>query len=283
LHFNIQDTRHSCDEGCLPLCQPPQGVVCFHSNQYLECIIFDSLNSHLMNKNLYLVAFLSLMMAYATCSTARAQAPGDTILIADISGEYTGETKDGLAHGMGVAKGTDTYEGHFKNGLPHGQGKYTWTNGDYYQGQWKKGKKHGKGVRYIKDKNHYLQEVWRKGKLIESVKKPWSIDEMVNVHHVKIERNMIATEGTVRLRFIVNRNKKYKDTVELTGSDGYTVPQRGEWAFKNVSFPFKGNVTFRVRGKGGTRFVIAERCIVAFTIYKPGAWDVTIDEDVSNL
>lgn len=74
------------------------------------------------------------------------QAQGDCkVLLEDISGEYEGDCKKGLAEGYGSAKGKDTYVGNFKKGLPHGTGIYTWANGDVFDGEFEKGMKDGAG------------------------------------------------------------------------------------------------------------------------------------------
>ncbi len=57
----------------------------------------------------------------------------------EISLDYHGECKKGLAHGKGEAFGRDHYIGEFKKGWPNGNGLYKWNNGDNYEGEWKKG------------------------------------------------------------------------------------------------------------------------------------------------
>jgi hypothetical protein len=68
------------------------------------------------------------------------------VLMPEISGSYTGKCKKGLAHGKGLAVGTDTYEGRFSKGLPDGTGKYTWADGRVYEGSWSEGMREGKGT-----------------------------------------------------------------------------------------------------------------------------------------
>ena len=69
------------------------------------------------------------------------------------NGEYEGDNRDGLPHGLGTYKykNGDEYSGEFKNGLFDGNGELKTRNGEYYQGQFKKGQKEGKGV--YKNKN----------------------------------------------------------------------------------------------------------------------------------
>ena len=56
---------------------------------------------------------LFLFLILSTGFSINAQTTDCTVNKASISGFYTGECKKGLAHGMGIAQGTDRYEGHF--------------------------------------------------------------------------------------------------------------------------------------------------------------------------
>lgn len=81
----------------------------------------------------------------------RAQQNDCKVLLESISGTYEGKCKNGLAHGKGIAQGTDRYEGTFVKGLPSGRGVYKWADGSFYDGEWKDGKKEGKGKLVKKD------------------------------------------------------------------------------------------------------------------------------------
>lgn len=74
----------------------------------------------------------------------------------DISNEYIGPCKNGLAHGIGVAKGRDEYRGEFFNGDVHGLGVYIWGPssqwaGERYEGEHKNGNRTGKGTMFLAD------------------------------------------------------------------------------------------------------------------------------------
>ena len=69
----------------------------------------------------------------------------------DISLSYSGDCKNGIASGKGLAKGRDLYNGEFLRGQPHGIGTYEWGlesdwAGDSYKGDWVNGERTGFGM-----------------------------------------------------------------------------------------------------------------------------------------
>lgn len=73
------------------------------------------------------------------------------VLDPDISGSYSGDCLNGLAHGLGTAIGKDKYVGYFENGAAHGRGTYTWgENSDWpsmiAEAEWQNGGKFGYSV-----------------------------------------------------------------------------------------------------------------------------------------
>jgi hypothetical protein len=84
-----------------------------------------------------------------------------------LTGTYSGECKNGLAHGKGEAKGLHRYVGIFRNGLPNGKGIYYYNDNEYYAGNFQDGVKEGKG------EAHYL----RNGMPDSVVSGYWSANE----------------------------------------------------------------------------------------------------------
>lgn len=68
-----------------------------------------------------------------------------------LQGKYSGDCKDGLAHGKGEAAGGEHYTGAFRKGLPHGKGTYIFRDSSFYTGNFQDGLKEGKG------EMHYLR------------------------------------------------------------------------------------------------------------------------------
>ena len=85
------------------------------------------------------------LSALSCALTVDAQGAKCQVRDQDIAAVYKGGCKDGLAHGMGMAKGRDTFEGEFFEGDKL-KGKYTWSNGVTYDGEYKNDKKHGHGT-----------------------------------------------------------------------------------------------------------------------------------------
>ncbi|EIJ42298.1 MORN repeat protein [Beggiatoa alba B18LD] len=84
-----------------------------------------------------------------------------------LNGRYTGECKDGKAHGVGTAIGKDTYKGQFVAGQLQGSGLYTWSDGDRYCGSFQNGKINGVGVMlYINGSRK--EGMWKDGSLAQS-------------------------------------------------------------------------------------------------------------------
>lgn len=73
-------------------------------------------------------------------------------------GEYAGEIKEGLPHGLGTFKykNGDEYTGEFKNGLFDGNGEHiSKKSGEKYSGEFKKGKRDGNGICTFSNKESY--------------------------------------------------------------------------------------------------------------------------------
>ncbi len=74
---------------------------------------------------------------------------------------YTGEFKDGVPHGHGVATYLfgEKYEGEFKNGMPDGQGIFTYSDGSEYEGEFSNGVPEGQGCFNYASGERYTGEV----------------------------------------------------------------------------------------------------------------------------
>ena len=89
-------------------------------------------------------ALFALLLA--VCAGAGAQ--DCVVLDPELQGSYSGPCLNGLAEGLGHARGTAEYRGSFSAGRKHGQGIKSWPNGDRYEGEFFEDGKHGTG-RYV--------------------------------------------------------------------------------------------------------------------------------------
>ena len=67
------------------------------------------------------------------------------VLDPELQGAYAGPCRQGLAEGIGQAKGAAEYRGEFRAGRKHGKGVKTWPNGDRYEGEFVADQKQGYG------------------------------------------------------------------------------------------------------------------------------------------
>ena len=112
--------------------------------------------------NLAVLIILSFNKLYAQDSSKMCKVEMNSLI-----GTYSGECKNGYAHGKGEAKGLHRYVGIFSNGLPNGKGIYYYNDSIYYSGNFQDGIREGKG------EMHYL----RNGVPDSIVKGYWSADE----------------------------------------------------------------------------------------------------------
>ena len=198
------------------------------------------------------------------------------VLMSEISGSYTGKCKKGLAHGEGLAVGTDTYEGRFLKGLPNGKGKYTWADGRVYEGSWEEGKREGKGMMTnpTAGEDSVVVGYWKK-------------DEYVGTEHIppyKITR----TQGVIRssIRKVNEVGNKFSVALYLGGAfntdvDNFTMDCSSGSEFssgrssgiENATVPYTVQIRYRVWNSMHTQ---QHDVFFDFTINEPGTFEVSI-------
>mgnify|MGYP001037214493 CR=1 FL=1 len=220
-----------------------------------------------------LLLTISLSVNYAVSQTNHNECK---VLKETISDFYKGGCKKGLAHGSGVAKGTDSYEGKFKKGLPHGYGKYVYKNGDYYQGRWKNGLRHGTGIQYVAAKSEKINGIWKDGTFIKEIIEPdYKVLQKRGVEDVKIVENIGGEKGSIEIYFKRDGNtRRLFNRLTLSGNSGNIQKSFVQTGFFGVWFPFEGSVDFEVPNRTET---VVFQCFVEFKINKEGAWKVIIE------
>ena len=201
------------------------------------------------------------------------------VLKKEISKTYKGECKKGLAHGFGLAIGTDTFEGNFKKGLPHGEGLYKWSTGEVYSGKWKKGLRHGMGKYSFKHngKDSIQFGYWEKDKFTNKNNHNNENSQCSILYRRSIERVRFVRYGDghkVEIKFtrMGGGNNDIRDLM-LFGSSGTDRKFGSYIAFENVEFPFSANIRYKTKNKLNS--VLLE-CELRFKIQQSGYWQVII-------
>lgn len=134
--------------------------------------------------------FISVFLIIVTICCLTAQ---DCFVdLESLKGTYTGDCKNGKAHGKGKASGMDSYVGDFKNGLPDGRGTYTWSNNNVFEGRFVEGLKEGKGIMTYKregTQDSVVDGFWKKDKYIGKSGLPWIIHSKPRIGSITVEYN----------------------------------------------------------------------------------------------
>ena len=224
-------------------------------------------------KNLLTIGIITLMLySNLLFSQSTNQKGNCKVLMPEISGKYEGGCKKRLANGLGKAIGKDTYIGSFKKGLPNGIGIYTWTKtGAVYDGNWKKGSRKGKG-KYtitINGKDSITQGYWDKNKYIgkNKVPKRYSVIFKRGISNLYFLRNGDGNQVIIEVDEIHSPTN-----LLMHGSSGsqFSYTYTG---FQNVTFPFKGRITYDIQNKLSST---SHYCALEFKIFEPGNWTIKI-------
>jgi len=193
----------------------------------------------------------------------------------EISGSYSGECKKGLADGKGEAKGVDRYIGAFKKGLPDGNGTYIWHTDQTYSGEWKRGLRDGKGKytnKYM-GRDSTISGIWREDKYIGET----DIETYIIEYRNSIGRvSCIKIGDRPYVKYVFSRNGGPSNNISnllLQGNSGSESNSSAFTGFEQVTFPFKGKVTFNAPNSFMTSILFCELRLV---INEPGSWIVTM-------
>jgi hypothetical protein len=219
-----------------------------------------------------MVARFFLTVVFIFGNYVYAQQSDCKVIIADISGSYSGDCKNGLAHGKGVAQGIDRYEGQFLKGMPNGKGIYKWANGTYFEGQWKNGLKEGFGKMVYKDSS--VTGYWKNDKYQgKKLMPPFEIINSRSVSRSTITKSVNAANG-VRIKILQGGSDN--TTIEdfsLSYDSGVEYHMTTTYGIENTSLPLYVKITYRTWNQLHT---IQYEVLFEFIIYDPGTWDVVI-------
>lgn len=192
------------------------------------------------------------------------------VLIPEISGQYIGKCKKGLANGKGLAVGIDRYEGSFKNGYPDGKGTYTWANGEVYVGEWEQGKRNGIGdFTYTKDGEAVLKSgIWEDGKYTGPVPEKPKVISSTGIERYAFQRQGDGTQITINL-FINGSNNISVEDLSVISSSGTLFRSGGTFGIQSIFFPLTCKITYYSWNKMHTSRVYTR---FEFEITQEGRW-----------
>ncbi len=228
----------------------------------------NTLNMKKMN------VLLSILFVLIGFTSAVAQEKAK-VLHPNLSKTYQGETKKGLAHGNGDAKGIDTYSGQFKKGLPQGKGTYVWKNRDFYIGDWHKGQRNGEGEFHTKFENRdtIYAGLWKKDKYLGKKTILPIVTYKSSVDRYRFKR--IGDGNVISIQFKQNgvTNTSIK-SLTIDGDSGTEVEKGNCFCFENFVLPFKCSIRYNTPSKlkqinYDVRF--------EFEITQMGNWDLILN------
>lgn len=198
------------------------------------------------------------------------------VLMTQISGTYAGDCKNGLAHGKGIATGTDRYEGSFSKGLPNGNGIYEYDGGPVYKGEWSKGIKQGKGemIYHTVRGDSVVKGFWRADNYIgtENIP-PYDIIRKDNLLSVNINKE--GTDNVIVIRYMMKGQINSKvQGLSMVYSSGSTFKTGTYEGLQDVRFPLELKITYRTNNPiSRSSFDVVFEC----TINEPGKWEITLN------
>jgi hypothetical protein len=196
------------------------------------------------------------------------------VMIPNLSDSYQGESKKGLAHGKGDAKGIDSYKGNFKKGYPQGRGTYTWQNGDFYVGNWHKGQRNGEGELHTKFDNRdtIFAGLWKKDKYIGKKMILPTVTYKSSVDRYNFKR--IGDGELITIHFKQNGSTNTTvSNVIVDGDSGTEVTKDNCICFENFVLPFKCSLRYTTANKmKKTRY----EARFDFEITQMGNWDLVL-------
>lgn len=215
---------------------------------------------------------LVLMLMLYSWNPGYSQVSDCQVVMPRISGTYTGECKNGQAHGKGIAQGIDRYEGEFRNGLPDGRGAYRWADGTFYEGYWKKGLREGAGKMISPDST--LTGYWKADRYIgKEDTKPYNVLRSLYVARSTFTKTS-STPNQVRVRLTIGGapNTTVQD-FSMVYSSGEEYRMSNSFGIQNVTYPVTVLVTYLTWNIFRS---VQTNVTFEFVINEPGNWDVNI-------
>jgi len=231
-------------------------------------------------KNKHLIILLIITLIFNQCSLLnlinREKTADCKVLMPEISGDYYGYCKNGLAHGEGKAEGYETYTGNFKKGYPHGEGVYKYKNGNKYKGDFKKGDRSGKGFLIKKSESgsdSIVKGVWKNDTLAQKAKKKeYQVLRTLNIDFYRFQKLGKGNEVNIDIKRILRSSRRVRN-VQVSHSSGFLNQNGRQIRITEANYPLECRVYFL--GPNITYKLLTEYEI-KFVIKNKGRWDVDI-------
>jgi hypothetical protein len=198
------------------------------------------------------------------------------VLMPEISGTYKGKCRKGLAHGNGVAEGTDIYEGKFSKGLPHGKGKYTWADGRVFEGSFSEGKIEGKGTMIYPTArgDSIVAGIWNDMEYLGPVPvAPYKIGRTRSVVRSSIKKlNEVGSGVRIGIFLGGNFNTEISD-FSMAYDSGEEIFLGQRYGLQNAAVPYTVTIRYRTWNHLRTQ---QHDVLFEFTINEPGTFEVSI-------
>ncbi len=198
------------------------------------------------------------------------------VMSLNLKGTYKGQCQKGLAHGEGIAVGTDTYHGKFKKGYPQGEGTCYYADGSFYTGEWKKGLRHGKGkyAFQVEGRDTVMAGKWKSNEYVGPIKEtPYRVNLARGVDRYTFRR--VGDGDRVMIRFL--QNGMINTTVEdfrIFSVKGTQLLLNNAFGYENIDeFPFVCKVDYVTSNKLRTA---KYQVNFTFTINEPGDWEIVL-------
>ncbi|MEP7107173.1 MAG: hypothetical protein ABI760_04310 [Ferruginibacter sp.] len=166
-----------------------------------------------MKNNWHITMFISISLLNSVTLYSQDSTKECKVELKSLIGTYSGECKNGFAHGKGEAKGVHRYVGNFKYGLPNGKGVYYYNNAVFYSGNFQEGLKEGKG------ETHYQRD----GMPDSLVKGYWSADEYRGKSYKTY--NITEMPAFERVDIVPSDESGNTLTIEISSTSGATRDQ----------------------------------------------------------
>ena len=229
-----------------------------------------------MKNLLWSVNAAFILLVFLPLAQLSAQNTESQVLMPSISGSYVGDSKKGLAHGNGTAKGTDSYEGEFSKGLPDGKGTYKWTGGPVYTGEWVKGVRSGKGemVYPTSRGDSVVTGYWRENNYIGKENIPsYSVIRKDNLLSYNLRRIGDGNEVIVKFMMKGQRNPSVRG-LAMAFTSGMRFKSGVYEGVQAVQYPLDLKIEYSTNNPvSRTTFSVVFEC----TINDPGKWEVTLN------